>query len=141
VTRIVLLPSVCLENQPLVAVEAMINGVPVIGSDRGGIPETLGDCGGVLPLPACLTPISQAVLTAEEVEPWVQAVIRLWDDRALYEQQSVKARREAQRWHPDRLRPLHAELFRRINVRDIASDPSSDSCSCDPAVTPRSSAP
>jgi glycosyltransferase involved in cell wall biosynthesis len=34
--RICLLPSLVAENQPLVAVEAMINGVPVIGSDRGG---------------------------------------------------------------------------------------------------------
>ena len=55
-TRIALMPSLCPENQPLVAVEAMINGIPVIGSDRGGIPEALGDCGFVLPLPERLTP-------------------------------------------------------------------------------------
>lgn len=47
VTKVCMLPSVWWENQPLVAVEAMINGIPVIGSDRGGIPETLG-CAGVL---------------------------------------------------------------------------------------------
>ena len=50
-TRIALLPSLWWENQPLVAIEAMINGIPVIGSDRGGIPETLGDGGLTLPLP------------------------------------------------------------------------------------------
>ena len=44
-TRILLLPSLWWENQPLVAVEAMINGIPVIGSDRGGIPEVLGGAG------------------------------------------------------------------------------------------------
>jgi hypothetical protein len=116
-TRIALLPSLCPENQPLVAVESMINGIPVIGSDRGGIPEVLGDCGFVLPLPERLTPVSKLVPEAEEVEPWVETIIRLWDDRALYEEQSLKARAEAQRWHPDRLRPLYAEFFRSVRLQ------------------------
>ena len=115
-TRIALLPSLCPENQPLVAVESMINGIPVIGSDRGGIPEVLGNCGFVLPLPERLTPSSPIVPEAEEVEPWVETIIRFWDDRALYEQQSLKAREEALRWHPDRIRPLYAEFFRNVRV-------------------------
>ena len=110
-TRIALMPSLWWENQPLVAIEAMINGIPVIGSDRGGIPETPGAVGFCLPLPDRLTPVSQVVPTAEEVEPWVETIIRLWDDQALYEEQSRLARQEARRWHPDRLRPLHAEFF------------------------------
>jgi glycosyltransferase involved in cell wall biosynthesis len=110
-TRVALLPSLWWENQPLAAIEAMINGVPVIGSDRGGIPETLGAAGICLPLPDRLTPATQFLPTAEEVEPWVQTVIRLWDDLAFYEEQSLLARQEALRWHPDRLRPLHAEFF------------------------------
>ena len=110
-TRIALLPSLWWENQPLVAIEAMINGIPVIGSNRGGIPETLGAAGICLPLPDRLTPATRIVPTAEEVEPWVQAVIRLWDDRAFYEEQSRLARQEALRRHPDRLRPLYAEFF------------------------------
>ena len=55
-TRMALLPSLWWENQPLVAIEAMINGIPVIGSNRGGIPETLGGAGICLPLPDRLTP-------------------------------------------------------------------------------------
>ena len=115
VTRIALLPSLCWENQPLVAVEAMINGIPVVGSDRGGTPETLGDAGFLLPLPERLTPQTTILPTAEEVEPWVETIIRLWDDRALYEEQSLKARDEALRWHPDRLRPLYAEFFGNVH--------------------------
>ena len=45
------MPSLWWENQPLVAIEAMINGIPVIGSDRGGIPESLGEAGS-LPCPS-----------------------------------------------------------------------------------------
>ena len=117
VTRIALMPSLCCENQPLVVVEAMINGIPVIASDRGGTPEALGDCGFALPLPERMTPMTHILPTAEEVEPWVEAIIRLWDDPALYEEQSVKARAEAQRWHPDRLRPLYAEFFSKAQVQ------------------------
>ena len=108
------MPSLWWESQGLVAVEAMINGIPVIGSDRGALPETLGDGGIVLPLPERLTPVSQILPTAEEVEPWVEAIIRLWDDRAWYDEQSARARKQAQAWHPDRLRPLYAEFFGEV---------------------------
>ena len=50
-TKIALMPSLCCENQPLVVVEAMINGIPVIASDRGGMPEAFGDCGFACPSP------------------------------------------------------------------------------------------
>ena len=117
-TKILLMPSLWWETQGLVAIEAMINGIPVLASDRGALPETLGDGGIVLPLPERLTPVSQILPTAEEVEPWVEAIIRLWDDPAWYQEQSVKARQQAQRWHPDRLRPLYAEFFGQARVQE-----------------------
>ncbi len=45
----------------------MVNGVPVVGSDRGGIPEALGGAGIVLPLPDRLTPATRIPPTAEKV--------------------------------------------------------------------------
>jgi glycosyltransferase involved in cell wall biosynthesis len=113
-TKIALLPSLWWENQPLVAIEATINGIPVIGSNRGGVPEALGESGFTLPLPDRLTPVSRIVPGAEEVEPWIETIIRLWDDGALYAEQSVRARNEAEHWHPDRARPLYAEFFRDV---------------------------
>jgi glycosyltransferase involved in cell wall biosynthesis len=110
-TKILLMPSLWWESQGLVAVEAMINGIPVVASDRGALPETLGDGGIALSLPDRLTPTSQILPTAEEVEPWVGAIIRLWDDPAWYREQSNRGKNEAERWHPDRLRPLYAEFF------------------------------
>ena len=56
--------------------------------------------------------MSRIVPRAEEVEPWVEAIIRVWDDREVYDELSAKAVREAERWHPDRVRPLYAEFFR-----------------------------
>jgi glycosyltransferase involved in cell wall biosynthesis len=115
ITKIGLMPSLCWETQGLVAVEAMINGIPVIASDRGAIPETLGDSGFLLRLPVRLTSETKTLPTVEEMEPWVETIIRLWDDHALYSVKSAEASREAQRWHPDRLRPIYAEFFRNVH--------------------------
>jgi glycosyltransferase involved in cell wall biosynthesis len=117
-TKIALMPSLWWENQPLVAIEAMINGIPVIGSDRGGIPETLGQSGFVLPLPERLTPASHILPWAEEVEPWVETIIRLWDGGDLYREQSTQARAEAERWRPERVRPLYVQFFREVRLQD-----------------------
>ncbi len=114
VTKVCLLPSVWWENQPLVAVEAMVNGIPVIGSDRGGIPETLGGSGIVLSLPERITQATRILPTAEEVEPWVEAVIRLWDDPVYYEGHRTRALAEAKRWDPAVLEPQYVKFFRDL---------------------------
>ena len=117
VTRVCLLPSLWWENQPLVAVEALVNGIPVIGSDRGGIPEALGDAGIVLPLPERLTPASRSVPEAEEVAPWIEAVIRLWDDREFYAEHQRRALAESRRWSPEVLEPRYARFFEELRRR------------------------
>ena len=114
VTRICLLPSVWWENQPLVAVEALINGIPVVASDRGGIPETLGDSGVVLPLPDRITPRSRELPTPAEVEPWVEAIVRLWDDTTFWTERHRRASIEARRWSPPVIEPAYASFFARI---------------------------
>jgi glycosyltransferase involved in cell wall biosynthesis len=110
-SRIVLMPSLWWESQGLVAVEAMINGVPVIASDRGALPETLGDAGIVLGLPPRLTPSTRDLPTAAEAEPWVKAIIGLWDDPVWYADQSRRALAESRRWAPEMLEPQYVEFF------------------------------
>ena len=114
VTKVCLLPSVWWENQPLVAVEAMTNGIPVVGSDRGGIPETLGAAGIVLPIPDRITQATRMLPTAEEVEPWVRAVIRLWDNAEFSEEHRRKALDQAKRWDSAVVGPLYDEFFRNL---------------------------
>ena len=111
VTKLCLMPSLWWENQPLVAIEAMLNGIPVIGSNRGGIVETLGHCGIVLPLPDRLTPATRFMPTPEEVAPWVESITRLWDDQALYDEHQRLALAESRRWAPEVLEPQYARFF------------------------------
>ncbi len=118
VTRVCLMPSLCMESQGLVAVEAMVNGIPVVASDRGALPETLGGSGVVLPLPDRLTPFTRELPTAEEVAPWVEAIIALWDDPVWYAEQSRRAAAESVRWSTEVLGPQYTHLFE--NVRPLA---------------------
>jgi len=114
VTKVCLMPSAWWENQPLVAVEAMINGIPVVGSDRGGIPEALGTSGIVLPLPDRITSRTAELPTPEEVAPWVEAVARLWDDRESYDDHRRRAFNESRRWAPGSIEPAYARFFARV---------------------------
>lgn len=51
-TRIMFAPSQWEEGYGRIATEAQINGIPVIGSDKGGLPEAIGPGGLVLPAAA-----------------------------------------------------------------------------------------
>ena len=68
-TRILLVPSVFREPFGRVAAEALINGIPPLVSDRGALPETVGDAGRVLPLPAWMTESTTELPTVEEASP------------------------------------------------------------------------
>ncbi len=113
-SRLCLMPSLWWENQPLVAIEAMANGIPVVGSDRGGIPEALGTAGVVLPLPDWLTTASRRLPAADEVEPWVDSVVRLWDDPARYDEHRRRSLAESRRWAPEEVEPRYARFFREL---------------------------
>ncbi len=114
VTRICLVPSLVPETQGLVAVEAMVNGIPVVASDRGAMPETLGKAGLALPLPDRLIPPTRELPTPDEVAPWVETIVRLWDDAGFSAEQSRLALAEARRWSPDVLEPRSEAFFREV---------------------------
>jgi glycosyltransferase involved in cell wall biosynthesis len=124
-TRLLLMPSLWNESFGLVAAEAMLNGIPVLASNRGALPDTIG-CSGplsvaegtgggfVFDIPARYTPETKIVPTAEEVAPWVDTIIRLWDDQAEYKRRSQAAREHAQQWRPERLAAIHCEFFHQV---------------------------
>jgi glycosyltransferase involved in cell wall biosynthesis len=61
----VLVPSRWEEPCPYAALDALAAGVPVLASDRGGLPELVG---------------SEAVVPAEETGRWTAALAALWHD-------------------------------------------------------------
>jgi len=82
--KILLAPSLWEEAYGRVASEAQCSGIPVVASNRGGLPEAVGP-GGVL-----LNPEGSA-------EEWAAAIQKLWSDPAYYQQLSAAARAYAGR--------------------------------------------
>lgn len=90
--RCVLAPSLWWESSGRITVEAMLNGLPVIGTNRGGIPEMVGDAGLLINLaeafyqePYTRTPAAKSLI------PVTDFIERLYDDEALYQSFREKA--------------------------------------------------
>jgi glycosyltransferase involved in cell wall biosynthesis len=114
VSRMVLMPSLWRESLGRVPIEAMANGIPVLASDRGALPETLGDAGFVFTIPERCTPTSGVVPTAQEVAPWVAMIERLWGDPEFEAEHRRRAMAEAMRWDGERLAEEFEDFFRTL---------------------------
>ena len=113
VTRALLVPSLWRESFGRVVAEALVNGIPVLASDRGALPETLGEAGFAFAIPDRCTP-SGGVPTAREVAPWVATIGRIWDDPAWEAAQRDRAREAARRWEPDAIAERYRDTFASI---------------------------
>ncbi len=114
VTRVLLMPSLCSETFGRVAVEAAANGIPVLASDRGALPETVGGAGQTYCIPARRTPASGLIPEAEEVTDWIRAVERLWDDPHFEADQRARALESVKRWDPEALLDRYESLIHAI---------------------------
>lgn len=112
--RVVLMPSLWRESFARVPVEAMLNGIPVLASRRGGLPETLAEAGFLFDVPERCTPEARELPTAEEVRPWLETLERLWDDPGFYAAEQARALRAAEAWRPEQLLPRCEEFFRAV---------------------------
>jgi glycosyltransferase involved in cell wall biosynthesis len=108
--KVLLVPSLR-DSAPRVVPEALLNGVPPIASDRGGLPELCREAGFVLPLPPEIDLSLRAPVAREVVTPWVDLIERLEDDAAFYRQASEAALRAAERYQPEKLRAEYAAYF------------------------------
>jgi glycosyltransferase involved in cell wall biosynthesis len=96
-TKLLVVPSLFADPFGRVAAEAMINGIPPLVSDRGGLPQTVAGAGRVLPVPGRLSGKTLEVPDAEEIRPWFEAVCELWDDPVKYAAAARAARETAER--------------------------------------------
>lgn len=82
--RLILVPSQWEEAWGRVATEAQVSGIPVLASDRGGLSESVGDGGILIPFDA-------------PIEQWSEALSRLWDDEVSYARYAALALARSQR--------------------------------------------
>jgi hypothetical protein len=48
------------------------------------------------------------------VEPWIELISRLEDDKAFYAEESERAQRAGEMYHRDSLAPRYVEFFRGV---------------------------
>ena len=113
-TRVLLAPSVWEEPFGRVAAEALLNGVPPVVSDRGGLTEAANGGGFVLPLPASLTLETRTPVAAADVGPWLELMLKLADDEKFYAESSSRARAAGDAYLPEKLAPRYVEFFERV---------------------------
>ncbi len=96
----------------------MINAIPPLVSNRGSLPHVVGgdfsEGGGgrVLPVPQWMTFETRKLPSEQEIEPWYEAVGRLWDDAALYSSMAARARSIAEeRYGESASRTKHVDYF------------------------------
>jgi glycosyltransferase involved in cell wall biosynthesis len=113
-TRVLLAPSLWNEPAGRVAAEALLNGIPPLVSNRGGLPEICNGAGFALPIPPEITPSCAKPVEPDVVQPWIDLIGRLEDDREFYQHHSSLARQAGQIYHPDRLVPRYVDFFRSV---------------------------
>jgi surfactin synthase thioesterase subunit/glycosyltransferase involved in cell wall biosynthesis len=105
-TRVLLVPSLWYEGFGLVVIEAMLRGIPVIASDSGGLGEAKQGTRFLLPVQRIVRyepeyderGLPRAVVPPQDLAPWLEAVRGLTGDRALYQDESRRARDAAGRF-------------------------------------------
>jgi glycosyltransferase involved in cell wall biosynthesis len=105
-TRVLLMPSLWLENFPLTLIEAMLRGIPVLASDVGGLPEAKLGTNFVLPV----RPIERfsgevdenqlpiGIMPEQDTAPWQHALTSLLTNPEIYATESLAARTAATRF-------------------------------------------
>jgi glycosyltransferase involved in cell wall biosynthesis len=88
-TRLLLVPSLWNEAFGRVAVEAMLNGIPVIASNRGALPEVVGEGGTI-------------INDVEDVSEWKNEIHK-YDSPSYYAAKSSAAREQAAKYRSERL--------------------------------------
>jgi glycosyltransferase involved in cell wall biosynthesis len=98
--RLLLMPSLWFEGFGLIAMEAMLRGLPVIASDAGGLVEAKRGTGYVIPVRPIErferafdeTHMPKPVDVPQDIEPWARALEGLLGDREEYERESRASR-------------------------------------------------
>jgi glycosyltransferase involved in cell wall biosynthesis len=86
-TKILVVPSLWEEAFARVVVEAMLNGIPVIASNKGNLPHTVGE-GGII------------IKEVENINYWLEA-IKFFNKSSNYKRYQIKAKRAALRFKPE----------------------------------------
>ncbi|MBZ0331719.1 glycosyltransferase [Halomonas sp. ANAO-440] len=98
--RVLLAPSLWWESSGRVLAEAMLNGIPALITNRGGMPEMIDDAGIAFDFPeSCYEEPHQHLLSDEVLQSLFDAVTTFYDDEVLYQEYVERAKRVGEQKH------------------------------------------
>ena len=103
-TKILIVPSLVQETFGRVAVEAQINGIPVLASNIGGLPEA------VCPV-FCYKP--------NTLDPWTSEIERLMEDSTYYNIRSMQVKEHVEKFKLEDQVSKFLQLVGKIKYKDI----------------------
>jgi hypothetical protein len=97
------MPSVWYEGFGLIAMEAMLRGVPVVASNSGGLEEAKRGTGCVVPVRPVTkyemvfddTGMPRAIVPEQDLHPWIMALETMLNDEAAYRSEAERSRSAA----------------------------------------------
>jgi glycosyltransferase involved in cell wall biosynthesis len=99
--KVLLVPSLWFEAWGIVLIEAHLRGIPVISSDAGALPEAMLGLKYIVPV----NPIKgdrddkgAYIVPEQDIEPWVEIVDKLMNDKLEYEELSMQVRSTTEQW-------------------------------------------
>ena len=128
-SRLLLMPSLWYEGFGLIAMEAMLRGLPVISSDSGGLVEAKQGTGFVVPV----RPIEQyesvfdenhmpkPVAGAQDIEPWEKALAALLGNQDVYSAEAEASREAALRFVSGLRASQFEEMLRELRPAETPS--------------------
>jgi glycosyltransferase involved in cell wall biosynthesis len=110
-TRILIVPSRVDETWGRVVTEAQFSGIPVLASDRGGLPESVGRGGALLP--------------ADDLDGWQIALEDLWYNNQLWGQLSARALQHAARSEiqPSKIIEQFLDFLEQVRMKERVEIP------------------
>lgn len=119
-TRVLLMPSLWHESGGRAAIEALSLGIPVISTNRGGLPETLGNAAIMLGVGQELTDNPKSIPDEGAARPWIEALRKLTTDQKFYEERQRLSLEQWETHDPVRRMPAIIERMQTVVLRKRA---------------------
>lgn len=115
-TRVLMFPSMGYDPFSVLVIEALLRGVPVVGTDGGGIPEAMLGVGDMCPVPA-LTPTGAEPVSEDMANAWCSAIRTLLSDRDHHRERSIAGRRAAEEYVSTNTIEAYERYFESLAAR------------------------